>query len=900
MSSSTTSRLHPHSHTEVMLLSYLDLEQRMTLQQPIMSTKRAWGAHFDQMYDRIHVTVRTLISSDELRQLRVQRIGKDGSKASRWSPSYKMVQDVYATCVVGVRGWVMSLTMDDCMQRLESRIYRFRDELDAIGHEYVLNFTRFPCMLTSIAWQDEEDTTTDESEPISEQLDDEEEEEDDDKPSNPPSSAFAQLFGGKGSHAPELLIMLGGAGGARARNVRNAKTPLEKQFWELLQSRKKGDRTSEGSFLQDECDDTQKQQLIDTLTSVNAEKSGKPLLFRILQSHLPAAVKNQLMTQIESSRGEESSKFMKLLNGVLELPLNVYIEPKHVQAVKHSPTKYEAFLRESRAHLDSVVYGHDHAKDELVRYIAQMTRQSQVPDATGKGLVLGIQGPFGNGKTTMIEKGVSKVLGLPFAAIPLGGASDGAFLNGHSYTYEGSTWGQIADVLMKTKCCNPIIYLDELDKVSESYKGREVINMLVHLIDPSQNTHFQDRYFGNIDIDLSKVTWVFSYNDRGAIPPVLRDRITEVRTHGFTLPQKLDICDQFLVPSICREIGMPRVTFPSDVVKHLIETYTWEGGVRTIKKHLFEICRDLNKDDLCGLVQLATKRRRTTRTNTPSKASNAKAYVVTMDTALACIQRHHTPIVPERVHDTPTVGRINGLYASSGVDMGGIIGIETHLVPSDQTYGLSLTGNLLKVMQESGSVAKTLAWRAVSDTTQRAHEQRWKDAKKSIHVHCPDGAVTKDGPSAGTALTVAMVSLLTNNPIRHDVAITGEINLSGDVTAIGGLRSKLYGAKHAGCTLALFPKTNQADYDKIAKDCPDLFDDTFRAQPVSTLQEVLPHVLLSSDGLRAPFAFTKKPANTKPTHPTGSGAKVGVKRGRDGVTAQVTRRRSARLSRGRV
>lgn len=176
--------------------------------------------------------------------------------------------------------------------------------------------------------------------------------------------------------------------------------------------------------------------------------------------------------------------------------------------------------------------------------------------------------------------------------------------NGHSYTYEGSVWGQIADVLMKAKCMNPVIYLDELDKVSGTTKGNEIVHLLCNLTDPSQNHHFKDRYFGNIDIDLSKVTWVFSYNDRHAIHPVLKDRITEVQTKGFTLPQKQTIAKDFLVPSICEEIGMPLVEFPQDVVAYLVDRHTYEGGVRKIKELLFEVCRNLNKDDLCGKVAL--------------------------------------------------------------------------------------------------------------------------------------------------------------------------------------------------------------------------------------------------------------------------------------------------------
>lgn len=390
-----------------------------------------------------------------------------------------------------------------------------------------------------------------------------------------------------------------------------------------------------------------------------------------------------------------------------------------------------------------------------------------------------------------------------------------------------------------------------------------MIHQLVHLTDPSQNTHFQDRYVGNIDIDVSQVTWVFSYNDRNNIPAVLRDRITEVRTQGFTLPQKQTIVQQFLTPSICEEIGMPQVSFPCEVVQHLVEQFTYEGGVRGIKKLLFEICRNLNKDDLCGTVQLSVpaKRRRVTRlqqvtatnsaaTKTTTTGSSTSTYTVTMEEARRYL-KYKTPILKERIHKGPAVGRINGLYASSGVDMGGVIPIETKFVPSNDIYGLSLTGNLGKVMQESGTVAKTLALQCTNPRIRQQWEARWASGiKESIHLHCPEGAVSKDGPSAGTALTVAIVSLLTGNKIAHDIGITGEINLFGEVMAIGGLRSKMYGAKSAGCRLVLFPKDNQNDYDKIMRECPDLVEDgTFSGVAVETLADVLPYVLLGKKGL---------------------------------------------------
>ena len=827
--------------------------------------------------------------------------------------SYKMVQAVFTKAVQAVAEQLKECRVwEEFTGWLEDEIAMIRWGLYQEDHRYVLDFSAYPSMTDWLEWSfSSEDTDTSEgTEPFidpvtleqlenqkntmdntdegmsdsdlaeytalfgnrddsesdeseeSEESDDLDDELNDDEKTNTPSDGQQNFL--------SLLLRLRpsdtGENSAASRNARNAKTPEGKAFWDMLKARAKGNSTDASFF--NTLDKTAQQALLTALRAVNAEKSTAPLLFRILQSHLPASVKNEMMSRFENARGEESAKYITWVNAVLQLPFDQYVTPNHVKvASQGSATKVHSFFQSCRETLDAAVYGHEDAKDQLVQYIAQMTRQSVKSDksdnsdtntnktcAAQKGLVLGIQGPFGNGKTTLIEKGVSKVLGLPFYAIPLGGASDGSFLNGHSYTYEGSLWGQIADVLMKAKCSNPIIYLDELDKVSASYKGQEVIHQLVHLTDPSQNTHFQDRYMGNIDIDLSQVTWVFSYNDRSNIPAVLRDRITEVRTQGFTLPQKQTIVQRFLVPSICKEIGMPEVSFQPEVVKHMIEQFTYEGGVRSIKKLLFEVCRNLNKDDLCGTVQLSVpvKRRRITRQQTATATQTSSfrhtPYTVTMDDVRRYL-KHKTPMVKERIHKAPAVGRINGLYASSGVDMGGVIPIETKFVPSNDVYGLSLTGNLGKVMQESGTVAKTLALQCTNARTRQQWESRWSTLKESIHLHCPEGAVSKDGPSAGTALTVAILSLLTGNKIAHTIGITGEINLFGEVMAIGGLRSKMYGAKSAGCRLVLYPKDNQNDYDKIVRECPDLVDDTFRGIAVSTLADVLPYAMIGKKGL---------------------------------------------------
>ena len=826
----------PSALAEVKLLSYLWLEQRCISSRPMISTKKGWSVEMKNLKDCASSIVRKMVNSSLLHKL-----GVKSKSRNRLTASYAMIEAVFKTCVDECMEPLVNGTWSDFEDEMNCRIQSVLNTLEKMPyHTYVLDYTRYETRMRDYLDYEEEEY--------------EAEEEDSSDNSSGESDSDDSRSSSRGRGLEDVLLLMVHDMKKQAQGMNRPTTDDSKELAELLKHRKSQSKGVDMKLF-DSMTPVQRRGILNTLKKVNAEKTEMPLLFQLLTSGLPPSVINEAMLRFENSRTEsESTKFMTWIQSLLKMPFNTFVDPAHTNTKLHSSHEASTqYFTDARKQLDEVVYGHKDAKDQLIKYIAQLTRHSMTQTSRSKGLVLGIQGPCGNGKTTLIEKGVSKVLGLPFAAIPLGGATDNAFLNGHSYTYEGSVWGQIADVLMKTKCLNPIIYMDELDKVSTCHKGQEIIHQLIHLTDPSQNSHFQDRYFGNIDIDLSHVTFIFSYNDASNINYILRDRITEVKTSGFTLPDKLQIAETFLVPSVCREIGMPEVSFSRDTIRHMVEAYTYEGGVRKIKELIFDVCRSLNVDDLCGHVQLTTKRRKTAETG---------KYVISVDKVKEYLKHKHI-MQKEKVHTEPTVGRINGLYASSTIDMGGIIAIETRLVPSDNVYGLSLTGNLGNVMKESGTVAKTLAWRMLNATLQSQWGAKWAKTKESIHIHCPEGAVNKDGPSAGTALTVSILSLLTGNPIRNDVAITGEINLSGDVLAIGGLRSKLYGAKSAGCKLALYPADNTEDYKKIERECTDLFDESFQAVAVSSLHQVLPLVLTNVTGIHTDGRQTMLPRKSK-------------------------------------
>ena len=242
-------------------------------------------------------------------------------------------------------------------------------------------------------------------------------------------------------------------------------------------------------------------------------------------------------------------------------------------------------------YMESAIYGHEEAKLQIMQFVS-----SWIANPKANGNVLSIHGPMGTGKTSLIKDGVAKALQRPFHFITLGGATDASFLDGHSYTYEGSTWGKIADVLMQSKCMNPIIYFDELDKVSETPKGDEINNLLIHLTDGSQNDRFQDKYFTGIDFDLSRCLFIFSHNNNEKVNPILRDRMYNIKVNGFSMKDKQLIAENYLIAAALKDAGLfEKVSIGKDILQYIIENFTGgEAGVRELKRCIQTIISKLN------------------------------------------------------------------------------------------------------------------------------------------------------------------------------------------------------------------------------------------------------------------------------------------------------------------
>lgn len=329
----------------------------------------------------------------------------------------------------------------------------------------------------------------------------------------------------------------------------------------------------------------ERKKLITLDSSVSFTKDYVPLRFRILNTqmdeHTKRIVLNKLnnFSQMVDTTTGEYFKLKNWLDHVHLLPFEKYVS---LPVIHTDPLdKITLFMNSVKQTLEETVYGHTEAKMQIMRIVAQW-----ISNPGSYGHCIGIQGSMGVGKTSLIKNGLSKALGIPFGFVALGGAADGSFLEGHLYTYEGSSYGKIAEILIKTQCSNPILFFDELDKVSSTKKGEEIIGILTHLTDPTQNEKFNDKYFGEIDINLSKALIIFSYNDESLINPILKDRLITIKVEGYKRTEKLIIAKNYLIPEIFKTYGFgPEDILLSDkILELIIDNVQEEEGVRNLKR----------------------------------------------------------------------------------------------------------------------------------------------------------------------------------------------------------------------------------------------------------------------------------------------------------------------------
>lgn len=490
------------------------------------------------------------------------------------------------------------------------------------------------------------------------------------------------------------------------------------------------------------------------------------------------------------SGSHEGTVERNYLDKCLEIPFGKY-------------TKDSINLEKSRKILDKEHYGLDKVKERIVDSLAVYKRNPEF-----NGQILCLAGPPGVGKTSIV-KSLAKSMGRKYVRIALGGIHDEAEIRGHRKTYIGSMPGRIVEAVIKSGVMNPIILLDEIDKVGNDFKG-DPSSALLEALDPEQNNSFADHYI-EFPLDLSRVLFITTANDVSAIAGPLYDRMEVIELNSYTALEKFYIAKKHLVKKemIKHSLTSREFKISDDAINILIENYTREAGVRTLEKQIATLCRKA----------------------TVSLESGAKSFKVTDKNIEEYLGKKK--FSDDLVSKEDQVGTVNGLaWTSVG---GTTLPIEVSVL--NGTGKIELTGNLGDVMKES---AKT----AVSYIRSKASEYGIDEdfyKNKDIHIHAPEAAVPKDGPSAGLAITTAIVSELTGIAIKSNVAMTGEISLKGKALAIGGLKEKSMAAYKAGCDTVIIPQDNKKDLDEISDEVKQVIDFI----SVKNFDEVLPIALVS-------------------------------------------------------
>ncbi|MDH2273505.1 endopeptidase La [Moraxella porci] len=474
-------------------------------------------------------------------------------------------------------------------------------------------------------------------------------------------------------------------------------------------------------------------------------------------------------------------------------------------------SKVSINLEKAKETLDKDHYGLDDVKDRILEYLAVQSRVKQI-----RGPILCLVGPPGVGKTSLGES-IARATGRKFVRMALGGVRDEAEIRGHRRTYIGAMPGKIVQSLSKVEVKNPLFLLDEIDKMAQDFRG-DPASALLEVLDPSQNKAFNDHYL-DLDLDLSQVMFICTANSMN-IPPALLDRMEVIRLPGYTEDEKLAIANNYLIPKALEQngLGKDELDITDDAVTSIIRHYTREAGVRNLEREINKISRK------------AVRSQVETHGIKPKKGVKFDTVAVTDDNISDFLGVK--PFDYGLAEQEPEVGRITGLAWTS-------VGGELLTIESATMQGkgeLVFTGSLGDVMKESIRAAMSVV-RAGGERFGIDYE---KFKNTDLHIHMPEGATPKDGPSAGIALTTAIVSAMTGIAIRADIAMTGEVTLRGKVLRIGGLKEKLLAAHRGGIKQVLIPKSNERDLAEI----PDNVKEGLTITPVESIDEVLAAALV--------------------------------------------------------
>ena len=530
---------------------------------------------------------------------------------------------------------------------------------------------------------------------------------------------------------------------------------------------------------------------------VDKDTETQELREKIHKMKLPKKVEEPLLKEVDRLDSmppmmAESAIIRTYLDLALELPWK-------------KETKDRLDLKEAQSVLDEDHYGLKQVKDRIIEYLAvrQLTHSL-------KGPILCFVGPPGTGKTS-IARSIARAMNRKYVRISLGGVRDEAEIRGHRRTYIGAMPGRIISGLKQAGVKNPVFLLDEIDKMTSDMRG-DPSSALLEVLDPEQNNSFADHYL-DIPFDLSKVFWITTANVVSDIPRPLLDRMEIIEFTSYTEEEKIQIAKQYLVPKQLKENGLKasQARFSEAVLKTIIQGYTRESGVRTLEKTIGAVCRKVGKSILL------------------EEEAPLTVSMKNLQTILGPVK-----YLPTKVNKADEVGIVTGL---AWTQVGGEV-LETEAVAVKGKGSLLLTGQLGDVMKESAEAGMTYIRRRAGELGLPEDFYSHLD----LHIHLPEGAIPKDGPSAGITMATALASALTGKAVRHDVAMTGEITLRGTVLPVGGIKEKVIAAHRAGIKKILLPEENKRDMDDVPQSVKD--DVTFVF--VHHMDEVLEQALVNS------------------------------------------------------
>ncbi|MBQ9384535.1 MAG: endopeptidase La [Ruminiclostridium sp.] len=545
---------------------------------------------------------------------------------------------------------------------------------------------------------------------------------------------------------------------------------------------------------------------------------------RIQAIGFPEETEEKLLREVNkmykvSQSSQEYGLLKTYLDSVLEVPWNVF-------------TTDTVNIEKAEKQLEKDHYGLKKVKERILEIISVRKLNPDV-----KSQIICLVGPPGVGKTS-VGKSIAAALGRHYVRVSLGGVRDEAEIRGHRKTYVGAMPGRIVNALKQAKCMNPVILFDEIDKMGNDYKGDPASAML-EVLDPEQNSTFTDHYL-EIPTDLSDVLFITTANTTDTIPAPLLDRMEIIELSSYTREEKFNIAKKHLLPKQLKKHGETRRTLKINdkALYAIIDGYTKEAGVRGLEKKIAAVCRKAAKKLVSGETVVTVN------------DTNLKDYLGTRK------------YLPETISKTDETGIVTGLAWTS---VGGVT-MPLEVIVMEGDGKVEVTGSLGDVMKESSKIAVSLV-RSIADKYS-IDPEFYK--KKDLHIHAPEGAVPKDGPSAGVTMTTALVSALSGMPVKRDIAMTGEITLHGKVLPIGGLKEKSMAAYKAGVKTVIIPKENEADLDEV----DETVKDNVRFIPAEKIQTVLENALVFPQGKKAGKAPAKRgrTAGSKASHAKAEGS----------------------------